>query len=54
MKSNRVIKTEVFKYFKGGKHRPQILHRYYQNGQIVEYQMKSCGKKPVKTITLKF
>lgn len=54
MKSNQVVKTEVLKYFKGGKRRPQIVHRYYENGQIIEFRMKTCGKKSVQTITLKF
>lgn len=54
MKSNRVVKIEVLKYFKGGKRRPQILYRHYENGQIIEFQMKTCGKKSVCTRTLKF
>lgn len=54
MIANQLVRREIIQYYKGGKRRPRFEHRYYQNGQIIEFQMKSCGKKPVRTITLKF
>lgn len=54
IKGNRLVKIDVIKMYKGGKSRPQILDKYYQNGQIVRFYMKPCGIKPHKTITLAF
>ena len=53
MKANQLIKREIIQYYKGGKCRPMIEHRYYKNGHVVEVYLKSCGKKPFKILTLK-
>jgi len=53
-RGNGLVKIDVVKMYKGGKGRPYILDKYYQNGQIVRFYMKPCGLKPHKTITLAF
>lgn len=53
-RGNSLVKIDVVKMYKGGKSRPYILDKYYQNGQIVRFYMKPCGLKPHKTITLAF
>lgn len=53
-RGNQLVKIDVVKMYKGGKHRPQILDKYYQNGHVVRFYMKPCGLVPHKTITLGF
>lgn len=53
-KGNRIVQIDVIKMYKGGKARPYILDKYYQNGHVVRFYMKPCGLKPHKTITMAF
>lgn len=53
-RGNKVVNIDVVKMYKGGKGRPYILDKYYQNGQVVRFYMKPCGLKTHKTITLAF